>query len=175
MIQIQNPSTCNNFASFVYVVWNLNIKQSWQFGREAKLHSASGFSEQKYVKEEECDYFCSIILGKIISNVWDFQMIFPSLRIYLFLFIFCLLLWSKMYLVYFNEFTIFSNVFFVMYPNYLTLWWVSRKGVLLPLPTASSKTPWNSRSCSQIPAPKGNIYVTHTPTHTHIWYKNTFM
>lgn len=60
--------TNNNFASFVYVAWNLNIKQSWQFGREAKLHSASGFSEQKYVKEKECDYFCSIILGKIVSN-----------------------------------------------------------------------------------------------------------
>lgn len=57
MTQIQSPSACNNSAFFVYVVWNLNIKQSWQFGREAKLHSASGFSEQKYVKEKECDFF----------------------------------------------------------------------------------------------------------------------
>lgn len=112
-LKFRTLSTNNTFASFIYVIWNLNIKQTWQFGREAKLRSASGFSEQKYVKEKECDYFCSIILGKIISNKWELKMSFPRLGLYLFLFIFSLLLLNKIYLLHYNKFAIFGMCFIV--------------------------------------------------------------
>lgn len=129
VIQNQTPPPHKPwFASFVYVVWNLNIKQSWQIGMEAKLHSASGFSEQKYVKEKECDSFCSIILGKIISNTCLRVMIFPSLGIYVFLFISYLLLLSEIYLLVTS--LPFGACFYIMYPDYVTSWYLWEKYVL---------------------------------------------
>lgn len=67
--EIQNSrnseSSDNLIVPFLFILQTFAVQQEWQGSDRL---SASGLSELKDEKEKECDEFCSIIFGKIMSN-----------------------------------------------------------------------------------------------------------